>query len=55
MHLNYKSDKSITGLLVINVGGIPGADYQFAFFVVCVILVIIIFLEYLLFKWKKWL
>jgi len=45
----------LTGLLGINVGGIPGADYQFAFVVVCVILVIIIFLEFLLFKWKKWL
>jgi len=45
----------ITGLLGINVGGIPGADNQFAFLIVCILIVVIVILQYWLFKWKKWL
>ncbi len=45
----------LTGLLGINVGGIPGAELKSAFFVVCVLLVIIAGIEYWLFKWRKWL
>ncbi len=31
----------ITGLLGVNVGGIPGTETQWAFWVVCVILVVV--------------
>jgi zinc transporter len=43
----------ITGLLGINVGGIPGTDFPWAFVIVCVVLVVIAVFEYLLFKRKK--
>lgn len=43
----------ITGLLGINVGGIPGVDSGAAFFIVCVILVIIAIIEYIIFKKKN--
>jgi zinc transporter len=45
----------LTGLLGINVGGIPGSDYKLAFVVVCIIIVALAFIEYWLFKRKKWL
>lgn len=45
----------LTGLLGINVGGIPGSDYQLAFLIVCGVIVGIAFVEYWLFKRKKWL
>lgn len=44
----------ITGLLGINVGGIPGTENPFAFALVCVILVVFALLQYVLFKKKKW-
>ncbi len=44
----------ITGLLGINVEGIPGAKYHSAFMVVCFILIVIFFGLYLTFKRKKW-
>lgn len=44
----------ITGLLGINVEGIPGAKYHSAFAVVCFILIVIFFILYLTFKRKKW-
>ena len=45
----------LTGLLGINVGGIPGAEWKSAFIVVCIVLVGIAFFEYWIFKWKQWL
>ncbi|WP_444993927.1 CorA family divalent cation transporter [Aliikangiella sp. IMCC44359] len=45
----------LTGLLGINVGGIPGVDNSSAFLIVCIIVIIIGIVEYLFFKRKKWL
>ncbi len=45
----------LTGLLGINVGGIPGADNKMAFFIFCLLLGVVIVLQILLFKRKKWL
>tara|TARA_R110002096_G_scaffold171490_4_gene344505 strand:+ start:136393 stop:137367 length:975 start_codon:yes stop_codon:yes gene_type:complete len=44
----------LTGLLGINIGGIPGADYGGAFFVFCALLVGIVGFQIWLFKSKKW-
>lgn len=44
----------LTGLLGINVGGIPGADNPVAFLVFCLVLVVIVALQILLFKRLKW-
>lgn len=44
----------LTGLLGINVGGIPGADNKMAFFVFCLMLAIVIIMQVLLFKRKRW-
>ena len=44
----------LTGLLGINVGGIPGSDNGNAFYLFCAILVGIISLQILLFKKLKW-
>ncbi|MGD9418567.1 MAG: zinc transporter ZntB [Verrucomicrobiota bacterium JB025] len=45
----------ITGLLGINVGGIPGTENHFAFAAVCLLLVLFGVVQYLLFKRMKWL
>ncbi len=45
----------ITGLLGINVGGIPGTDNQLAFAGVCVLLVVFGIAQYLFFRLKRWL
>ena len=45
----------ITGLLGINVGGIPGTENKFAFGFVSILLIVFAFFQYLLFKRKKWL
>ena len=45
----------LTGLLGINVGGIPGADNKFAFLIFSVLLVVVIVVQLFLFKKKKWL
>lgn len=45
----------ITGLLGINVGGMPGADSAWAFWQVCVMLVLITGFEVWLFRRLKWL
>ena len=45
----------LTGLLGINVGGIPGADSKLGFALFVVILVIVVFFQIWLFKKKKWL
>jgi len=44
----------LTGLLGINVGGIPGTNNSMAFLMVCVILMILGIIEFLIFKIKKW-
>lgn len=44
-----------TGLLGINVGGIPGAENQYAFLLFILLLVVIVILQIALFKWKDWL
>jgi zinc transporter len=45
----------ITGLLGINVGGMPGVNSDSAFWIVCLLIVIVGFLELAFFRWKKWL
>lgn len=44
----------ITGLLGINVGGIPGTDSPLAFIVVTLILIVIGLIEVIIFKHNKW-
>ncbi len=44
----------LTGLLGINIAGIPGADYNSAFLIFCGILLIIAITEITIFKIKKW-
>ena len=44
----------LTGLLGINVGGIPGAEVKWAFWAVCGVLGIVVVIEIWLFKWLKW-
>jgi zinc transporter len=45
----------LTGLLGINVGGIPGAENPLAFWEVCLLLVFVVTLQILLFWKMKWL
>jgi len=45
----------LTGLLGINLGGIPGAESGYAFFVFCGILVVVVSAQMLVFKKLKWL
>ena len=45
----------LTGLLGINVGGIPGTDNPLAFLAVCLLLVLMAVLLALVFRKKKWL
>jgi zinc transporter len=44
----------LTGLLGINVGGIPGADYSAAFMIVVVLMLLIGAGQWLFFRWRKW-
>lgn len=44
----------LTGLLGINVGGIPGTESKIAFTVVTLLLVVIAFVEFWAFKRRKW-
>jgi zinc transporter len=44
----------LTGLLGINVGGIPGAEYQGSFAVFSLILILLVVIQIWLFKLKKW-
>ncbi len=43
-----------TGLLGINIGGIPGVDNPYAFTIFCVVLTVVVIGQILYFKWKKW-
>ena len=45
----------ITGLLGVNVGGMPGLEYKWAFAIVCVLLAVCGGVLYLLFRRHKWL
>ena len=45
----------LTGLLGINVGGIPGADYPLAFLMFIGMLVVVVILQFLVFRWRNWL
>jgi len=45
----------ITGLLGVNVGGIPGADNGWAFLLVCGGMVVLVILELILFRRWRWL
>ena len=45
----------ITGLLGINVGGIPGTSYRYAFLIVCIMILVIFLCQFIYFKIKKWL
>ena len=45
----------LTGLLGINIGGIPGANNDNAFYIFSMILVMVTSAQFLLFKKKKWL
>ena len=45
----------LTGLLGINVGGIPGAENKSAFLIFILILVIVVILQVVIFKRQKWL
>lgn len=44
----------LTGLLGINVGGIPGADNSYAFVFFCGILVVMVLIQIVVFKKLKW-
>ncbi len=44
----------LTGLLGINVGGIPGSEYKAAFAIFCMLLVGLIIIQLVIFKKKKW-
>ncbi len=44
----------LTGLLGVNVGGIPGAEYKGSFVIFNLLLVFIVIFQVWLFKYKKW-
>jgi len=44
----------LTGLLGINVGGIPGTDYDYAFWVFSMILMLVVVIQIYVFKRLKW-
>ena len=44
----------LTGLLGINVGGIPGTEYKWGFVLVCVLIGVLAALQLWFFKRKKW-
>mgnify|MGYP000032079499 CR=1 FL=1 len=44
----------LTGLLGINVGGIPGTEHPLAFWIVCLLLAVTVALEVFLFRRLKW-
>ncbi len=44
----------LTGLLGINVGGIPGAEYHWGFALVTLMIVILVIVQVVIFRIKKW-
>ncbi|MGW8370057.1 MAG: CorA family divalent cation transporter, partial [Gammaproteobacteria bacterium] len=45
---------TLTGLLGVNVGGIPGAEHPLGFPVFVILLVLIVAIEFVWFRHKKW-
>ena len=45
----------LTGLLGINIGGMPGVDNSYAFWIFCAIMAVCLFVELLVFRKLKWL
>lgn len=45
----------LTGLLGINVGGMPGVESGLAFWIVCLLCLGLFFIEYLIFRFLRWL
>lgn len=45
----------LTGLLGVNIGGIPGADYPFAFHIFIISMVVIVVIQIIIFRSRKWL
>jgi zinc transporter len=44
----------LTGLFGINVGGLPGTDNEYAFGIFSGILIVLLGLQLILFRWKRW-
>ena len=44
----------ITGLLGVNVGGIPGSEYKWAFAILCLVLAVLVTVQVWLFRRFKW-
>lgn len=44
----------LTGLLGINVGGVPGMENPWAFTIICLLMIIIGVIEIIILKWLKW-
>ena len=44
----------LTGLLGINIGGIPGSEDENAFYIFSTILLVIVSIQFYIFKKKKW-
>lgn len=44
----------LTGLLGVNVGGIPGMEYKWGFALVCVLILVLAALQFWYFKRKRW-
>jgi zinc transporter len=44
----------LTGLLGINLGGIPGAENPLAFVIFIAMLILVLLLQLLIFRWRKW-
>jgi zinc transporter len=44
----------LTGLLGVNIGGIPGSENHYAFWIFIAILVALVISQVILFRWKKW-
>lgn len=45
----------LTGLLGINVGGIPGAEYHWGFAIVSIVMLSLVIVQFFVFKRRKWL
>lgn len=43
-----------TGLLGINVGGIPGAEHSYGFLIACLLLIALAVGQWLFFRWLRW-
>lgn len=44
----------LTGLLGINVGGVPGTENPWSFMIVCILMALIGIIEIIILKWLKW-